>query len=49
MLLDGTGGLPREQADVIIVNTCAFIRPAEEEAVEALLDLADLKQSGRRL
>jgi ribosomal protein S12 methylthiotransferase len=32
-----------EQADVIIVNTCAFIRPAEEEAVEALLDLADLK------
>ena len=33
-----------EQADVIIVNTCAFIRPAEEEAVEALLDLADLKQ-----
>lgn len=33
-----------EQADVIIVNTCAFIRPAEEEAVEALLDLGDLKQ-----
>jgi ribosomal protein S12 methylthiotransferase len=32
-----------EQAEVIIVNTCAFIRPAEEEAVEALLDLADLK------
>jgi len=37
-----------EQADVIIVNTCAFIRPAEEEAVEALLDLADLKQHGAR-
>lgn len=33
-----------EQAEVIIVNTCAFIRPAEEEAVEALLDLGDLKQ-----
>jgi ribosomal protein S12 methylthiotransferase len=37
-----------EQADVIIVNTCAFIRPAEEEAVDALLDLADLKKDRAR-
>ena len=37
-----------EQADIIIVNTCAFIRPAEEEAVEALLDLADLKKGRAR-
>lgn len=37
-----------EQADVVIVNTCAFIRPAEEEAVEALLDLSDLKQGQAR-
>jgi ribosomal protein S12 methylthiotransferase len=36
-----------EQAEVIIVNTCAFIQPAEEEAIEALLDMADLKQSGQ--
>ncbi|NSW56678.1 MAG: 30S ribosomal protein S12 methylthiotransferase RimO [Armatimonadetes bacterium] len=34
-----------EDADVAIVNTCSFIAPAEEEAIDALLDLADLKQS----
>ncbi len=32
-----------EAAEVVIVNTCAFIEPAEAEAVEALLDLAELK------
>jgi len=37
-----------EGAEVAIVNTCAFIEPAVEEAVEALLDLADLKASGTR-
>lgn len=36
-----------EEAEIIIVNSCAFIRPAEEEAIEALLDLADLKKSGK--
>ena len=34
-------------AQVIIVNTCAFIEPAEQEAIEALLDMADLKQEGQ--
>ncbi len=37
-----------EGAEVVIVNTCAFIEPAVEEAVEALLDLGDLKASGMR-
>ncbi|MGI5817169.1 MAG: 30S ribosomal protein S12 methylthiotransferase RimO [Armatimonadota bacterium] len=32
-----------EAAEVIIVNTCAFIEPAVEEAVEALLDMVALK------
>lgn len=36
-----------EQADVIIVNTCAFIQPAEEEAIDALLDMSDLKKGKR--
>ncbi|MEI6501539.1 MAG: 30S ribosomal protein S12 methylthiotransferase RimO, partial [Armatimonadota bacterium] len=36
-----------EQAQIIIVNSCAFIQPAEEEAIEALLDLAELKKSGK--
>jgi len=35
------------EADAIIVNTCAFIEPAREEAVEALLDAAECKRSGR--
>lgn len=34
------------EAEVVIVNTCAFIEPAVEEAVEALLDLVDLKREG---
>lgn len=35
------------QADAIIVNTCAFIEPAREEAIETLLDAAECKRSGR--
>jgi ribosomal protein S12 methylthiotransferase len=30
-------------AEVLIVNTCAFIETAEEEAVDALMDLSDYK------
>ncbi|MFO7948043.1 MAG: 30S ribosomal protein S12 methylthiotransferase RimO [Armatimonadota bacterium] len=32
-------------ADIVIINTCAFIEPAQEEAVEALLDMAELKEN----
>lgn len=35
------------RADVLVVNTCAFIAPAEQEAVDALLAAADLKRRGR--
>jgi ribosomal protein S12 methylthiotransferase len=34
------------EADVAIVNTCAFIQAAEEEAIDALLDLAEMKSQG---
>src|SRR3954468_4228611 len=27
-----------EEADVLVVNTCAFIDPAKEESIEAILD-----------
>ncbi len=39
------------EAETIIVNTCAFIESAKEEAIEALLELSDLKAQGtcRRL
>ncbi len=34
-------------ADVAIVNTCSFIEPAREESVEAVLEVAEHKRSGR--
>ncbi|EXX91144.1 ribosomal protein S12 methylthiotransferase [Paenibacillus darwinianus] len=36
-----------EDATVIIVNTCGFIDAAKEESVNTILDLADLKETGR--
>lgn len=33
-------------ADVVIVNTCAFIQPAQEEAIENILEMAQLKKQG---
>ncbi|MDR1966115.1 MAG: 30S ribosomal protein S12 methylthiotransferase RimO [Synergistaceae bacterium] len=33
-------------ADVAIVNTCGFIRPAVEESIGAILDLVELKSRG---
>jgi ribosomal protein S12 methylthiotransferase len=45
-LLDrkGWGITPRaEDADVVVVNTCAFIESAKKESIDAILDLAQLK------
>jgi len=39
---------PRE-ADLILVNTCSFIRSAVEEAVESILEAVDLKDGGKRM
>lgn len=35
------------QADVIVVNTCAFIDKAKEEAISTVLEMAEYKQSGK--
>ena len=35
------------QADIIIVNTCAFISDAQEESVDTILEVADHKKHGR--
>jgi len=35
-----------KMADVAIVNTCGFIRPAAEESISAMLDLEDLRKKG---
>lgn len=34
-------------ADVIVVNTCAFIDNAKEESVDAILEMAQLKRDGK--
>jgi ribosomal protein S12 methylthiotransferase len=35
-----------QSADVIVVNTCAFIKEAKEEAIESILDAARYKKEG---
>ncbi len=39
------------EADAAVVNTCAFIEAAQQEAIDAILELAELKKTGslRRL
>ena len=34
------------QADAVIINTCGFIEDAKKEAIENILELAELKKSG---
>ncbi|MBI4572350.1 MAG: hypothetical protein HY713_03575, partial [candidate division NC10 bacterium] len=36
-----------EQADLIVVNTCSFIREAKEESIRTVLEAAALKRTGR--
>ncbi|MBE9487324.1 MAG: 30S ribosomal protein S12 methylthiotransferase RimO [Chloroflexi bacterium] len=34
------------QADIIVINTCAFINDAKEESVDTILEVADYKEKG---
>jgi len=36
-----------EEADVLVVNTCSFIAPAQQESVNTILEMAEYKRSGR--
>jgi ribosomal protein S12 methylthiotransferase len=36
-----------EDADVAIVNTCSFIQSAREESIEAILEVAEMREAGR--
>lgn len=47
---DGLGAVddPAE-ADLIVVNTCAFIEEARSESIETVLDLDDVRRDGSRL
>ena len=37
----------REDADIIVVNTCCFIHDAKEESVDTILEMAEFRRSGR--
>jgi len=46
LLAEGFELLPDPaEAEIIVVNTCAFIQPAVEEAIETILSLAEYKKS----
>ena len=38
-----------ESADVVVVNTCAFVEAARQESVDTILDLAQRRRPGARL
>src|SRR3954447_18168800 len=38
-----------QDADVIVVNTCAFIDNAKQESIDAILEMAQHKRDGKRL
>ncbi len=38
--------LDESQADIIVVNTCAFINDAKEESIDTILEVADYKENG---
>jgi ribosomal protein S12 methylthiotransferase len=37
----------KEEATVIIINTCGFIDAAKEESINTILDMADLKKTAK--
>ena len=48
-LLREKGWIPssKDEAEVIIVNTCGFIREAKEESIATILDMVEAKAKGR--
>ena len=38
-----------EAADLVVVNTCAFIEAARQESIDTILALADARRPGARL
>ena len=35
------------EADVVVINTCCFINDAKEESINTILEMAELKKSGK--
>jgi ribosomal protein S12 methylthiotransferase len=50
LLADGLDAADRaDEADMIVVNTCAFVDAARRESVETILTLADARRAGAKL
>ena len=50
LVADGYAPAERpDLADVVVVNTCAFIEAARQESIDTVLALADARQQGARL
>ena len=37
----------KEEAEIIVINTCGFIQAAKEEAINTILEMAKLKETGK--
>ncbi|MFZ0172303.1 MAG: MiaB/RimO family radical SAM methylthiotransferase [Acidimicrobiales bacterium] len=51
-LLESEGYLETSEpgdADLVVVNTCAFIEPAREESINTILELSQIRRPGARL
>ena len=35
-----------EEADIVVINTCGFIQPAKEEAIDTILEFSQMKSEG---
>jgi ribosomal protein S12 methylthiotransferase len=50
LLADGMSAVDTaEDADLVVVNTCAFVEEARQESVDVILALTDAKKDGARL
>jgi ribosomal protein S12 methylthiotransferase len=49
LLADGLAPALAEDADLLVVNTCAFIDAARQESIDAALALSDVRKPGARL
>src|SRR5215813_13333168 len=50
LLADGLDPAPSaEDADLVVVNTCAFIEAARQESIDTILGLADRRKRGAKL
>ena len=36
-----------KKADIIVINTCGFIESAKQEAIDTILEMAELKKTGK--